>query len=367
MHLPQISALSASKEPHVALEDLFQQKSLDSQVQDLKQIVAVQQQMLNFQADMQAAIAAQNEELQKISVQTLQTANKHIQKLEDQLGVQNQELILNNENAQLKQEIDHLQITHQAAWTAFLKKIKTTVEDISIKIKHYIHAFELFKQQKKEAAELAKEVDTYKKVIDKNDPAYVNFVQRWHKYCKNKAGPLSHIINELFNFKTQYDTAIYSIDALEACLKQISAINIDAASKHPVYVNLSTGKNLELIDKSDVLQKVVKVLDRDTITKLKISNAALKVMKNEMQKSHLFSIKNFPSFLYSEHIKPCTDYIQMCTQKISQLNQNDMAARSLQETEVDKCISSNIKKREVINMQLEKLYSEIETMVLSNS
>ena len=371
MNFQKLSYLPAASAPNFMLLDVpLEQKPLDFQVQYLTQVAALQQQMISLENDMQAASVIQDQQLQALSTQTLLAANDRIQSLEENL--QNQEFTLNIENALLKKQIDQIQLVHQEIWTACLKTTAAKVENIAFKIKFVVQDLEAFKEKRKEKAEILAEWRKYKDLKEKSEkpedfwktPGYDDFVKRYLRLPLDYSIVTFPYINtqDLAICEAEYDAAnFYSALIQKECLALIDNINWDGMAKHAAYLNTSTCQPLETIENNQEIQQLFEVLENDTLAKLKISNAALKVLADDMQAFHLAFLKELPLYIHNKYIKPCLHHIDTYIQgipKIIQLYTTDLLPT---QTEVEQIISSHfLNKYASIKLQLEQLRANIE-------
>lgn len=315
MNIPRLTFPSFT----VALPLGLEQKPLEDQVEQLKQIAAERQQMLiaqhylnGFEINRRLAAEVQNEQLQRRSVERNDAADERIKKLEEVLNFQNQEKLLiqlNDENALLHKEIKQMEVQHRQEWKAFIGQKAKKMENSIIKIKLTIKVLENAIKQAKDTEEIVKESRIFlAEDFDKQNPTpkQAAFIQKYTRYLKTYPGSAKVFEtsdHELMIMKAESAFAhTCTLIIQEFCLQPVAATNWKDASKHPEYP--------DLVDKNEDFQEILKMFANDPITKLKMLNGALKIRKNEMESFHLECFKSFSAQVHTDPINCGISHIQ---------------------------------------------------------
>jgi hypothetical protein len=261
-----------------------------------------------------------------------------------------------------------MKVMHQKSWKDFLEKNSIAhVKRITMRIEDFIRDSESFKTKTKEKIDRIEELlKPSKEELDKSTPEHQMYIKKYlnfRAYYPDVAARGSHLFTqEIQDSKTECFVTTLHTSEIQKCLPALN-VNWDEMTKLPIYRDLSTGKPLETIENNQKTQKLLEMFDNDVITKLKVSNAYLKVYKNKMHEFHLeckkeFFVQKSPLFMYDKRIKPCIDFIQNYKKTILEVNQDFVTGKL--PSDCDIILNTYIKKSELIKIQLDKLQAEIE-------
>lgn len=345
----------------------FQVAYLKQQVSSQRQLMAVNQLKHSFDSHINGIVESQTMELQRVTADASLAANNRVKKLEEILYFQDpaeQESLLNDEKVRLTNEIDQLKVMHQDAWTALLKSTAAKVENIALKVKAFVLDLDSFITKSNEKIkEIEILLNPSRAELDVNSPEYQLYVRKYMRFRAAYPEVAKHrarlFPQEVRDSKIEVHTAALHRSEIQKCLRHFE-VNWEAISKNQEYINLKTGKPLEALEDNTKIQRLLATFYNDNITKLKVSNAYLKVLKNDMHEFQIESRNAALSCVYNMRIKPCLLEMKNYSQIISEIDE-EYLSKELPEDCNDKTIlSPYINRGALIKVQLDKLHAEIE-------
>lgn len=152
-------ALVHTKSPatsFASLESSLQGLSLEAQVEKLKQVVMLQQQMLSFQSSISSGLEMQHKQVQVLSDRGMLAQNNHVQDLEEALrlqGLREERALCLIENVTLRNQIEQMVTIQQMSWKTSVNFLKDKIAIMRAKMGELLQELSAVKEKNQYALE----------------------------------------------------------------------------------------------------------------------------------------------------------------------------------------------------------------------